>query len=267
MMTEPDPFGSAIEDYQRGLRGFPCIIERDDGFLTQEDIEPYFGDADDWAIEELEALGGLVSPVLDVGCGPGRHLIPLQDQRMVVGLDTSRSVLRVCRERGGRNLVLGRSTRLPFKRARFGSVLMMSNGLGLSGGLRATLAALSDIRRVLSSGGRLVAHTSDPTDPETGIHDDYRFRNIEQGRDSGLVRVRMVYREAVGSWFELMLMTQRQAVSILGLAGFEPVKRVPWGSSDIYISVPGARLRGGPRHLFRQVAGLLRGRTRRSNLG
>lgn len=238
-MSDPDPFGSAAVDFFRGRSRGPCMIERDDGFRSIEPLEPYFEDMGDWTKEEVDALSSTGKSVLDLGCGPGRHLLGLQDGgAFLVGLDTSDLVLGVCRERGGRNLVRGSSRRLPFRAGTFDSAILMSNGLGLSGGTTETLEMLRDLGRTLRNKGRLIAHTTDPTDEESGVDEEYRLKNVVEDNPLGLLRIRINYEELTGPWFHLMLMTPVEVQALLSTAGFRIVRSIDWGASRLYISTP-----------------------------
>ncbi|MGI0149183.1 MAG: class I SAM-dependent methyltransferase, partial [Thermoplasmata archaeon] len=53
--------------------------------------------------------------VLEVGVGTGRFALPLQDRGIrVVGLDISRNMIAKARAKGGRDLLLGSATQIPF---------------------------------------------------------------------------------------------------------------------------------------------------------
>jgi SAM-dependent methyltransferase len=52
--------------------------------------------------EEARLLDLVVSPVLDIGCGPGRHTAALiRAGHSALGIDTSASAVRAARRRGG----------------------------------------------------------------------------------------------------------------------------------------------------------------------
>ncbi len=233
-----DSLGIAVMDYHRGNRGNPCMIERDDGVLMEEPIDLYFETEQDWRYEETQALSFVDSTVLDIGCGAGRHLLGLQRRAFAVGLDNSRTVLRVCRERGGKLLVLGCARRLPFKARIFDAVLLMNNGLGISGDVKNTGEMLRDVRRVLLPQGHLIAHTSNPNEPGTAVDEDYRLRNLASHRPPGLVKLRVRYKSFIGPWFDLMLLAPEEVEALLKQAGLKLTKTIPWESSAIYLAAP-----------------------------
>lgn len=237
-MDALDALGIAVLDYHRGNRQDPCMIERDDGVLMEEPVNLYFETEQDWRDEEIEALSAIHSRALDIGCGAGRHLLALQRRAFAVGLDNSRLVLRVCRERGARMLVLGCARRLPFKAGSFDAVLLMNNGLGISGDLKRTTEMLTDVGRVLSSRGQLIGHTSNPNEPGTAVDEGYRSRNLSARRPAGLVKLRVRYRSYLGPWFELMLLAPREVQDLLRKTGLRLKKTIPWESSRIYVANP-----------------------------
>jgi len=241
-MRPTDPFGLAVLDHHRGRRRDTPLIERDDGVLWEEPIHPYFEGEEGWIEEERDALSSLRGRVLDLGCGPGRHLLALQQRTFTVGLDICTTALAVCRERGGRNLVLASAVRLPFRAESFDHVLLMSNGLGMTGGLEETAEMLREVRGVLSRRGELIAHTTNPENPKSGVGADYSSKNREMGNPPGLLRVRMRYGEVVGPWFELLLLTPQEVRSILERAGLALRRSVlmgpPYSASALYFATP-----------------------------
>jgi len=53
--------------------------------------------------------------ILDIGCGPGRMIMDLEDFGNVVGVDNKMKPLESCKRRGINKLVLGNGVKLPFK--------------------------------------------------------------------------------------------------------------------------------------------------------
>ena len=114
------------------------------------------------AAARLAACGNGAS-ILDAGCGNGRHALPLaHDGFRVVGLDRSQSLLAAAlRARSsGRwpRFVLGSYTAIPIESGTLNAVLSLGTALGYlgDGGDR---TALSEFRRVLAPGGRIVLET------------------------------------------------------------------------------------------------------------
>ena len=105
------------------------------------------------AIEILEPLPGEL--VLDAGCGTGRNLAAMAKAGAhVVGVDFSQAALGVAREvHAGAHLArVDLQAGLPFADGTFDAVLCALVGEHVSN----LAAALSELRRVLRTGGRLV---------------------------------------------------------------------------------------------------------------
>jgi SAM-dependent methyltransferase len=111
----------------------------------------------------LAALEQLVpdypGPVLDLGCGDGRHLaLVARTGRIVYGLDLSPALLAEARGRMRDAGLPGRLVRanmesLPWSQAAFGSVLSLFTAFGYFGPLAAHATLLGEIARVLRPGG------------------------------------------------------------------------------------------------------------------
>ena len=109
----------------------------------------------------LELLNRLVplptaDPVLDLGCGQGRHLAWLRDQGVAAfGLDLSRDLLgQARRDHGpGLSLVRGDMRHLPLGDGSFGAVLSLFTAFGYFGELADNLGMVRQVVRVLRPGG------------------------------------------------------------------------------------------------------------------
>jgi SAM-dependent methyltransferase len=141
------------------------------------------------AIRELLALAQ-DDFVLDLGCGWGRHLRHLTAVgHRVVGFDLSHALLRqVTPVHGARppELVAGDMRRLPFHDAAFDAVMNLATSLGLFLSDEDAAAALSEARRVLRPGGRLLLEGMHRDDAVAG----YAERDDWTMDDGTEVRVR-----------------------------------------------------------------------------
>ena len=122
-------------------------------------------------------LDRCVGPVLDVGCGPGRHTVALAERGVpVLGVDITESLLAVARPRGA--VVMRRSVfdRVPGT-GRWGTALVLDANLGIGGDLAVLLGRLHELVR---PGGLVLA------EPAAG---------------PGLGPARVEVGGAVGPWF------------------------------------------------------------------
>lgn len=103
-----------------------------------------------------EATGlGPGTRVLDVGCGPGRHMAEmLRIGYRATGLDLSPSMLEAARTAiPGRRLVRADMRRLPFRAASFDVVTSYFTSFGYFDNEGDDLRVLSEARRALAAGG------------------------------------------------------------------------------------------------------------------
>ncbi len=94
-------------------------------------------------------------PLLDLGCGDGRHLAWLQAQsEPVVGLDLSPQLLAHARGLSpGGWLVRGDMQHLPCRSGAFDSVLSLFTAFGYFGELQANAPVVAGVSRILTVGG------------------------------------------------------------------------------------------------------------------
>lgn len=92
--------------------------------------------------------------ILDLACGAGRHLRPLETAGLrPVGLDLSRPLLQRAEERWPGPLVRGDMRTLPFGPGTFGGVVQFFTSFGYFRSREEDRRVLGEVRRVLRSGG------------------------------------------------------------------------------------------------------------------
>jgi ubiquinone/menaquinone biosynthesis C-methylase UbiE len=96
--------------------------------------------------------------VLDVACGSGRHLIALAKAGWdMVGLDISRSLLRIAKSRWSEaQVVLADMRFLPFTSKTFEAAVSMDQSMGYLPTAQDDLQSLAELHRTLGRGGVLV---------------------------------------------------------------------------------------------------------------
>ncbi len=145
---------SEMYDYE-GMEAelYDCLDELSDF----EDL-PFY----QWFVDAVEG------PVLDLGCGTGRILLPLvEGGHEVVGLDGSRSMLDLCAARlaeAGKTaeLVLGDMCRFDFGERRFGTIMIPGFSVQMLLEDADIDACLACCRRHLREDGQLIVPTHMP---------------------------------------------------------------------------------------------------------
>src|SRR5207253_2151277 len=118
-----------------GLGGRPmtvagAVLRADDGTSSALALGRWLGTP---PLEEQRLLSRVESPVLDVGCGPGRHTLALAQRGVVVlGVDVAPSAVAVARERAVAVLERSVFDRLPGER-RWATALLLDGNVGIGG--------------------------------------------------------------------------------------------------------------------------------------
>ncbi len=105
---------------------------------------------------EVRALTDVRGPVLDIGCGPGRHVLALSQRGIPsLGIDITRAALRHARAK--RVAVLERCVfgRVPGA-GRWRSALLLDGNVGIGGD---PVLLLRRVRELLASDGRVLVET------------------------------------------------------------------------------------------------------------
>lgn len=146
---------------ERLLRAGEAQVRLRDGTRLPLPLERYLGPAD--PTDEL-LLQGLRGPVLDVGCGPGRHLHALAGQGVfALGVDLSPVAVELARGRGTRAIVASIFDELPGAGG-WRNALLLDGNVGIGG---SPTRLLVRIRKLLRDDGELLLEL-EPSDVRTG---------------------------------------------------------------------------------------------------
>lgn len=114
-------------------------------------LDRWRADAD---ADEVALLATLPTPILDVGCGPGRILAALgRSGRDALGIDVAPAAVRESLARGGRAICRSVFDPVPDE-GRWSSALLLDGNIGIGGD---PLALLDRVRSLLRPGGEVVA--------------------------------------------------------------------------------------------------------------
>jgi SAM-dependent methyltransferase len=127
-----------------------------------------------------DVLARAQAPVLDAGCGPGRHVVALARRGMLaLGVDVSPVAVRIARERGANVRHASVFDSIPGA-GTWGTALLLDGNIGIGG--RPT-ALLTRLARVLRPGGLVLVELDPP------------------GTPAGSTRIRLETAGAVSDWF------------------------------------------------------------------
>ena len=155
-----DVLGKALQDELHNGPA-PCLrISTSLG--TEEELSPAYFFRPYEQMPELEriALDLATGPVLDIGCGAGSHCLYLQDRGLeCLGVDYSPGAIQVAAERGVRNTQC--ENIWDFGSGKYGTLLLLMNGAGMSGSLARLPALLRHLSGLLAPGGQILLDSSD----------------------------------------------------------------------------------------------------------
>ena len=142
-------------------RGMQAQARLEDGIVVPLALERYVGPADETDEQILRTVRG---PVLDVGCGPGRHLHALARRGVfALGVDLSPVAVDLARGRGGHAIVGSIFDELPGA-GTWQSALLLDGNIGIGG---APARLLERVRTLLADRGELLVELDPPGTPTT----------------------------------------------------------------------------------------------------
>ena len=145
--------------YHRGNHG-AVIVVYDDFERDEVPVSYFFRGWGQFPSAERLALDLCRGRVLDVGAGSGCHSLALQERGLdVVAIEVLPALVEILRERGVRDA--RQATWMDVDAGQFDTVLMMMNGLGLAETLTGLREFLGAVRRLLKTGGQILADSTD----------------------------------------------------------------------------------------------------------
>jgi SAM-dependent methyltransferase len=191
-------YGEGLLATSRG--GAPSWVRLREGSVLPLALERYLGPADE--IDE-RLLEGLAGPVLDVGCGPGRHLHALSARGVfALGVDLSPVAVALAVGRGARAIVGDIFDDLPGG-GTWRSALLLDGNIGIGG---CPVRLLTRLGSLLCSGGVLLVELDAP------------------GVPTGGTRARIETGGAVSSWFAWARVAACDLTPIARAGGFTVVE-------------------------------------------
>ena len=227
MAHNDDAYGQMMWDHYRGIPAEE-IVEREDGYISAGVSSSYFKPYDEWPDHQQKAMAYAQGRVLDIGCGPGRHAIYLQEQGLdVLGIDMSPLAIRVAKKRGIKKGKPISITKISSRLGQFDTILMMGSNFGLFGNLKRARWLLRKMYNMTSPDARIIAESVDPYGTKRKAHLDYHKKNRKQGKFSCQLTIRVRYEKYIGPWFEYLKVSREEMAQVLEGTGWQVSKFIP----------------------------------------
>ena len=195
-------------------------VRMSDGAFGPLALERYLGPADSTDEALLSSVRG---PVLDVGCGPGRHLHVLARRGVFgLGVDLSSVAVGMARDGGAYAIVGSIFDELPGA-GRWRTALLLDGNIGIGG---EPVRLLDRVGALLADGGELLVELDPP------------------GSRTGTVSARLETRNATSAWFAWARVAAGDIEPIADDAGFNV--RASWRRGERWFASLSSRCWRGP---------------------
>ena len=234
-----DVLGEALTDHYHQRSPGKLWVNNKYGPKEEMPVDVYFREAEDMPELEWIALQQCKGRVLDIGAGAGSHALTLQRMGFdVTALDISRKAAAVMRSRGVKKIILQDFFTLESEEldiavpdllgavapAGYDTLLLLMNGIGLSGTLDGLRTFLAKARTLLRPAGRLVFDSSDIA---------YLYEGkVPRGKDYyGEILYQYEYKKEQGDWFKWLFIDRKTLAGILSTEGWrmEVLFEDEWG--------------------------------------
>lgn len=213
-----DVLGQALTDYhQHQQSGSKLWVHNKYGPKEEMPVDVYFREAADMPELEWVALQQCKGRILDIGAGAGSHALVLQRMGLdVTALDISPLAAAVMKDRGVEKILLQDFFTMGGGEpgGGFDTLLLLMNGIGLSGTLDGLRLFLAKARKLLKPGGWLIFDSSDIA---------YLYEGkIPAGKDYyGEILYQYEYKKERSDWFHWLFIDRKTLPQIARQEGWQ----------------------------------------------
>ena len=208
-----DVLGQAISDYYHQSDPKKLWINNKYWNREQMPVHVYFRDEKEMSKIELMALKKCHGKILDIGAGAGSHVLWLQQKdQAVTGLEISPLACDVMRLRGVKNYI--QQDIFIFEDETYDTLLLLMNGIGLTGNLTGLQRFLQHAKKLLKPGGQLLFDSSDVSylyDGTVGLSGNY----------FGEIDYQYQYKKLKTDWFTWLYVDQATLQQIAFTEGWK----------------------------------------------
>lgn len=207
-----DVFGKALTDLYETGEADTLWLYNSYGEPEEMPLEFFFRDDEDMPVLELQALHMCEGKVLDIGAGVGSHALLLQAFNIdVTAIDISASGVKIMKDRGVKKALL---QDVFTYREKFDTILMLMNGIGLTGTLSGFKDFLIKIKELLLPGGQVIFDSSDIA---------YLYEDMPKPLNQyyGEVSYQYEYKGEKGNWFNWVYVDEETIKAIAVETGWD----------------------------------------------
>ena len=209
-----DVLGTAINDFYNNTSTGKLWVHNKYGPKEEMPVDVYFRDMEEMPELEWVALHQCRGRILDIGAGAGSHALALQRMKLdITALDISPLSAAVMKARGVENVINEDFFHLNTETL-YDTLLLLMNGIGLSGTLSGLRIFLTKARSLLRPGGQLIFDSSDIA----YLYDDKRPKSPEY---YGEILYQYEYRRQRSDWFKWLFIDRKTLTNIATEEGWQ----------------------------------------------
>ncbi|MBB6107416.1 Methyltransferase domain-containing protein [Mucilaginibacter lappiensis] len=207
-----DILGQAIHDHYHQQQEHQLWINNQYGPSEEMPVEAYFREEDDMPDIEWLALNECRGDILDIGAGAGAHVLILQERGFdVTALDISNMASTVMKARGVHKVITANI--FEYRDQQYDTLLLLMNGIGLTGTLLQLKTFLQHTKQLLKPGGQLLFDSSD-------IAYLYEGKLPENGVYYGEIQYQYQYNQQKTDWFPWLYIDEQTLTRIAEEIGY-----------------------------------------------
>jgi len=205
--------GQALSDFHHHKPSGKLWIHNKYGKKEEMPVKVYFRTVAEMPDLELIALQNCVGKVLDIGAGAGSHTLPLQEKGIdVTALEISPMAAEVMKQRGVEKIITEDIFNLTS--GDFDTLLLLMNGIGLTGNISRLRLFLQHVKTLLNPGGQILFDSSD-------VAYLYNGKIPELAHYYGEIMYRYEYKKQKTDWFSWLYIDRHKLKKIAAETGWE----------------------------------------------
>lgn len=206
-----DIFGKALLDFYEKRESDTLWLHNSYDEPEEMPVDVFFRGKDEMPELELKALSLCKGKVLDIGAGVGSHALLLQEYGFdVTAIDVSAGAVVLMKKRGVKKALV---QDIFSYSGCYDTLLLLMNGIGLTGSLTNFSAFLDKAKSLVHPGGQLIFDSSNI---------DYLYNNLPRPKNKyyGEVSYRYEYQKQKGDWFNWVYIDQETLFRLAAQSGW-----------------------------------------------